>query len=207
MYYNYNIFFFEYFIFIYIKMKYGKKIWGPLTWYLLHIFSVHNNLKESTNDLKHNYFIFYTTFIHILPCTMCSRHYSDIINFIHPINEDKINNNYIKKWVYETHNIVNDLLNKKIYKYSKLKGDYKDINNNKIFFTIKILLKNIDFIKLSLYKYDQIYNFFINFCILYPDPIIRNKLELLINHNEFKNIETPKQFIKWYNECFLNFYF
>jgi hypothetical protein len=187
-------------------MKYGKKIWGPLTWYLLHIFSIHNYLKKN-NDLKHNYFIFYTSFIHILPCIICSKHYSDIINFINPIEEEKIDNRYIKKWVYNSHNIVNDLLNKKIYKYSKLKHNYKDINNNKIFFILKILIKNIDFSILSLYKYDQIYNFFINFCLLYPEQCIKNKLELLIKDNEFKKIETPKQFIKWYNNYFLNFYF
>jgi len=187
-------------------MKYGKKIWGPITWYLLHIFSCHNYLKKNSK-LKHNYYIFYRTFIHIIPCNICSLHYSDIINYINPIEEEKLSNNYIKRWVYDTHNIVNDLLNKKIYKYSKLKEDYKNINNTKIFFIIKILIKNIDFSELSIYKYDQIYNFFINFCILYPDPIIRDRLELLLKSNQFKNIETPKQFIKWYNEYFLNFYF
>ena len=184
-------------------MIYGKKYWGPKVWYLLHIFSMNNNLKILNNKI-HNYYIFYTSFYYILPCFICSKHYHEILYYINPLEEDKINQKYLKKWVYDTHNIVNDILNKPLYKYSTLKKEYKTVDHNKLFFTLKILFNNLNFENMSLIMYDQVYNFFINFCILYPNKNIKKTLKKIIHSNKFLNNDTPKKFKKWLDHFFLD---
>jgi hypothetical protein len=165
-----------------------KEKWGPKAWNLLHSFSINNNYKIPDNK-KHNYYIFYTTFTYILPCIICSDHYYDIIHNIEPLEEEKISRSYIKKWIFKVHNIVNSILNKPKYSY------YQTITNNEdIFFFISNVYKNFDYDMMSLYKFDQIYNFFINFCILYPDKDIQKKLKKIIKSNNFKNIKTPNDF-------------
>jgi hypothetical protein len=182
-------------------MIYSKNFWGPKVWYLLHAFSINGNYKINVSK-KHNYYIFYTSFIYVLPCYICGQHYTEILYNINKLEEDKINRLYMKRWVYNTHSIVNNILDKKKYKYSKLKEDYKILDNNKIFYTLKILLYNLDFNKMSLITFDQVYSFFKNFCIIYPDKIIRKNLKNIIKTNHFLKAETPKQFKKWLDGYF-----
>ena len=189
-------------------MFYGKKFWGPKAWYLLHSFSNNNNFKIN-EDKSHNYFIFFTSFKYLLPCIVCREHYSDILYNTNPLREENISRLYLRKWVFKTHNIVNKLINHPEYSYENFMKDekYKTINNEDIFFIINILYKNFNYEKISLYNYDQIYNFFIHFCILYPDMEVRKKLKKIIKSKEFKNIQTPKQFINWFdNEKTLSIY-
>jgi hypothetical protein len=182
-------------------MIYGRKYWGSKVWYMLHAFSINNNLKIPENK-KHNYYIFYTSLIYIIPCIICSKHYTNIIYDINYLDEDKISRKYIKKWVYNTHNIVNKILDKPEYDYSKLKDDYKVIDTNKLFITLKILLLNINYKDISLLTYDQIYNFFINFCLLFPDKIIRKNLKHVIERSHFQKINSPQQFEIWLRNYF-----
>ena len=49
-----------------------------------------------------------------------------------------------------------------------------------------------------MYNYEQYYNFFINFCNLYPDKNIRKVLKKLISSKDFLEIETPCEFEKWF---------
>jgi hypothetical protein len=186
-------------------MIYGREFWGSKVWYLLHAFSINNNLKIPENK-KHNYYIFYTSLIYLLPCNECARHYTNIIYEINILNEDKINRKYIKKWVFDTHNLINQLLDKPIYKYSKLKEDYKNIDSDKLFYTLRmLLLKNFNYQEMSILTYDQVYNFFINFCILFPDKTIRKNLTSVIERNHFDKISNPIQFEKWLKEYFFDF--
>lgn len=127
-----------------------------------------------------------------------------MINETNRINEDLIDRKYIKKWVYNTHNIVNEFLDKPKYKYSKLKSQYKDIDTNELFKILKILYKNVDYENMSISTYDHIYNFFINFCILFPDKTIRKNLTNLIDRNHFTKISGPKQFEIWLREYFFS---
>lgn len=176
------------------------KIWGPKAWNLLHSFSINNNLKIPISK-KHNYYIFYTTFIHILPCPICSVHYSGIINYAEPLIEDKITRKYLKKWVFKIHNIINEILDKEEYSYKEFIDKEYIINHEDIFFIVHTVYLSFDYDNISLDKYDQIYNFFINFCLLYPDLKIRKILKKKINSKDFKKIETPNDFKKW----FINF--
>ena len=180
-------------------MLYGRKTWGPKAWNLLHSFSMNNDHKINDNK-KHNYYIFYTTFVYVLPCLVCSEHYSDIIYNINELDENKISRKYLIKWVYETHNIVNDLLDKPKYSYKKFIAENKTINHKDNFYILKAIYLSIDYKIMSFYKYDKIYNFFINFCLLYPNDDIKKHLKKFIKSPEFKNIKTPKEFQLWFIE-------
>ena len=109
-------------------MIYSKEIWGPKAWNLLHSFSINNYLKINGKK-KHQYYIFYTSFIYILPCEICSKHYEEIIYYINPFIEKNITREYLIKWVFDAHNIVNSLLDKKEYLYNDFIKNHK-INNN-----------------------------------------------------------------------------
>lgn len=183
-------------------MLYGKKMWGPKAWHLLHAFSVNNNLKISDKK-KHYYYIFYTSFIYILPCIICSQHYSDIVLYINPLIEENITRKYLIKWVYDVHNIVNSFINKNKYPYKEFIKNKDVINNGDIFFILEAIYLNFNYSTMSLHKYDQIYNFFIYFCLLYPDLKIKKKLKNIIKSDDFKKIKTPNQFIEWFKHIFI----
>lgn len=177
-------------------MNIGRELWGSFAWHILHSFSINNNYKISNNK-KHNYYIFYTSFIYILPCLICSEHYSDIIYNINELNEDDINRQYLMKWVFNAHNIVNKILHKPKYSYNNCIKKHKITNHKEIYTFMSIVLNNFNFEKMSLYKFDQIYNFFINFCLLYPELSIKKDLKKIINSESFKNIHTPLEFHDW----------
>ena len=174
-------------------MIYGREIWGPKAWNLLHSFSINENKKISVRK-RHNYYIFYTSFIYILPCDICREHYSDIIYNIEPLIEEKISRKYLIKWVFDVHNIVNDLLDKPQFPYKKFSKDVnKDVNKD-IYFILHSIYLKFDYVQMSLYNFDQIYNFFINFCILYPISSIRKNLKKIIKSKKFKKISSSKEF-------------
>jgi hypothetical protein len=176
----------------------NKEEWGPKVWHLLHSFSINNNFRIPDNKI-HNYYIFYTSFLYILPCIICSEHYSDILYNLYPLEEDKITRIYLKKWVYDVHNIVNKILKKPKFSYKIfLENSINPINHEDIFFIIDAIYKNFDYENMSLYKYDQIFNFFINFCTLYPDKNIKKQLKKIINKKDFIKVKTPNEFHLWY---------
>jgi hypothetical protein len=181
----------------------GKEIWGPIAWNILHSFSLNNNYKIPENKKK-NYYLFYTSFAYILPCMKCSEHYGEIIHNKYPMIENKINKIYLKKWVYSCHNIVNQLLKKPIFSYEIFSKKDNSIHSINALFFIDKIYTNFDYERMSLYKYDQIYNFFINFCLLYPENEIRKKLTKVIKSKSFQKIETPIQFKEWFTEYFIN---
>jgi hypothetical protein len=175
----------------------GKNKWGPIAWNLLHSFSINNN-KTIKEDYKHNYYIFYTSFEYILPCLICSTHYADILYNKLPLSEELLTRKYIIKWVYEVHNIVNSILSKKKCSYENCINENKNPKNKEIFFFIKAIYLNFNYNNMSLYKFDQIYNFFLNFCILYPNKEIRKLLNNYIKKNNLNKIYTPNELKKWF---------
>jgi hypothetical protein len=66
------------------------------------------------------------------------------------------------------------------------------------------MYSEIDYKNISLYKYDQIYNFFINFCLLYPEKSRRIKLKKIISSETFKKLVTPKEFDSWFKDNIKN---
>lgn len=181
----------------------GPEKWGPLAWHLLHSFSINNNTKISDKN-KDKYYFFYICFVDIIPCKICSIHYNDFLNYIIPLDKDKITRKYIKHWVYEIHNLINEYLNKKKISYNNCILQHSNINNNDIFFFINTIYFNFDYYKMSIFKFDKIYQFYINFCYLYPDKDIKKKLLKKINTKEFKNIKTPLEFKLWYQQNYFS---
>ena len=182
-------------------MIYGKEVWGPKAWNLLHSFSIIYLKKKLSIKTKKKYHDFYHAFIYILQCLECSEHYTDIVLNKNPLHEQDITREYLLKWVFRTHNIVNDELDKPNYKYSDFLKQIKNdsyINHNSIFFVLRAIYINfIDYNVISLYKYDQIYTFFICFCYLYPEKDRRIKLKKLIKTDDFEEILTPLDFKNW----------
>ena len=177
----------------------GKEKWGPKAWHMLHAFSISDDL-TLTPLLKKKYYIFYTSFLYVIPCLICKEHYSEILYNILPLNEEKITRKYLERWVFNAHNIVNVLLKKKYYTFKKCIKDNKEPRNYEIMVFIKAVYLGFDYENMCLYNFDQIYNFFINFCVLYPCKKIRTKLKKIINHEDFKSLCTPNELRKWFYE-------
>lgn len=177
-----------------------KNKWGPYAWHLLHRISIQNK-----NIIKEKYKIYYynlfKSFSYILPCELCRDHYYDIINYINPLELEKINRKYIIIWLNKTHNIINDFINKPQYKIIDTLKYHEITNNKQIFIFLNGVYENIS--NLSIIDYDNIYNFFKCLSILYPDKVIRNELRKIIKTEEFKNLKTTNELKNWYkkNRC------
>jgi hypothetical protein len=113
-------------------------IWGKYIWQTMHYIAL-GYPDNPTNDKKEKYKQFYTLFKDVLPCSICTKHYEQIlINY--PLTDDIMNNkDKLIKWTIDIHNIVNESLHKKnisydeasnvIYKYSN-HNIYNDNNND-----------------------------------------------------------------------------
>lgn len=178
-----------------------KNIWGPCAWYLLHCISIgdYHEVKES---YKNYYLKFYSSFGYVLPCIICAEHYKNITGIFHKINMKIFSREYIIKWVFDFHNIVNKNLGKKEFTFNEFTDMYlmtNKIDNNKIFFFVDNVFLNADYHEMSMYKYEQYHTFFVSLAKLYPDKKIRMILKKLIKSETFKKIDTPLEFGIWYN--------
>ena len=87
-------------------------IWGPPFWYILHIISFNYPINP-TNKQKKDYYNFFNNLKNILPCKPCRDnlkiHYEKS-----PLNDNVFKNRTnLSKYVFNLHEIVNTLLNKK----------------------------------------------------------------------------------------------
>ena len=87
-------------------------IWGPPFWYILHTISFNYPINP-TNKEKKDYYNFYNNLQNILPCKPCRDnlkiHYDKF-----PLNNNVFKNRYnLSKYIYNLHELVNTLLNKK----------------------------------------------------------------------------------------------
>jgi len=172
-----------------------KNKWGPYAWHLLHRVSIQN--KEIINNSKIIYYeTFFKTFLYILPCELCKDHYSDVINFINPINISKINRKYIIKWANKTHNIINEFIDKPQFNIKDTILYHNKTNNEIIFTFLNGVYENLE--NISIEEFDNIYTFLICLSKLYPDNNIRINLRNIISNNDFKNIKTTNQLKGWY---------
>jgi len=87
-------------------------IWGPPLWHILHTISF-NYPNNPTLEQKKYYYNFYTNLKNILPCKYCRDNLLENLK-IHPLTiNDLENRDKFSRWVYNLHEIVNNLLNKK----------------------------------------------------------------------------------------------
>tara|TARA_B110000285_G_C15048099_1_gene575450 strand:+ start:388 stop:966 length:579 start_codon:yes stop_codon:yes gene_type:complete len=87
-------------------------VWGPSLWHSLHTISFNYPIKPS-NEEKKNYYNFFLSLRHVLPCKYCRLNYIKNIKSI-PLNMKTMKTRFtLSKWVYELHEEINTMLGKK----------------------------------------------------------------------------------------------
>lgn len=100
-------------------------VWGPSMWHYLHIMSF-NYPVEPTKENKHYYKQFVKNLQYTLPCKYCRINLKN--NFkAHPIKDCHMKNREsFSRYVYELHELVNKMLNKKSgLKYCDVRERYE----------------------------------------------------------------------------------
>lgn len=95
----------------------GPETWGPHGWKFIHYVTL-GYPKDPTVEDKRKYKNFFYSIKDILPCSLCSTHYTE--NLIkNDLTDDVMNNrDNLIRWGIDMHNIVNERLNKPIIEYS-----------------------------------------------------------------------------------------
>jgi hypothetical protein len=87
-------------------------VWGPSLWHSLHTISFNYPIKPSNEDKK-NYYNFFLSLRHVLPCKYCRLNYIKNIKSV-PLNMKTMKTRFtLSKWVYELHEEINTMLGKK----------------------------------------------------------------------------------------------
>lgn len=130
------------------NMGLNSNVWGNGAWIFLHSITLTYPNNPTENDKK-TYKSFFDTLGYLLPCNQCSNHYNDYINS-NPL-DDKVlkNKETLTRWLYNLHNNVNHILNKRKIDFNEFIENYYDmysnnqnidINNNTIFYGLIILI-------------------------------------------------------------------
>ena len=173
-----------------------KNKWGPIAWNLIHNFSI----KSKNNDCM---YILIKTFGYLLPCPVCRKHYNYLINDIYKLEKENCTKDYMIKYLYEIHNIINENLDKKIkISFKKCKELHKKTYNSDIIFFIVMIYSSINYKKISFNEFDKIYNFFICFLKIYPNNKINQNFKKILKNKKFIDSDTPLTFSKWFHEYF-----
>jgi len=92
------------------------KDWGPYGWKFMHVVALAYP-SHPTDEEKEDYKTFFTIIKKVLPCHLCSEHYSE--NLIkYPLSDTVLSSrDNLLKWTIDMHNLVNKVNNTKIYDY------------------------------------------------------------------------------------------
>jgi len=86
-------------------------VWGPSLWHYLHTMSFNYPIHPSQED-KNNYFDFMMMLQYVLPCKYCRVNLTK--NYKHlPLMKSMENRETFSRYVYNLHELVNKMLNKK----------------------------------------------------------------------------------------------
>ena len=101
-------------------------VWGPHGWKFIHMVALGYPL-HPTDDQKKDYKKFFLSIANVLPCIICSNHYSE--NLIkHQLTDEVLKNKTnLLHWTIDMHNEVNKMNNSKVYSYEEA---LKSIRNN-----------------------------------------------------------------------------
>lgn len=109
----------------------NQNIWGPHLWFVLHTITFNYPFKPTSEDKK-NYKTFLLSLQHILPCSICRKHYKRHLQENPPYEALKNRDSFIK-WLIDLHNEVNGETGKKsTYTYKEIINKYEKIYNMKI---------------------------------------------------------------------------
>ena len=113
-------------------------LWGPHGWKFLHYLSFGYPM-DPTTEHKNQYKTFFLSLQHVLPCSICSKHYSD--NLMEYSLDDALRNrDALVRWVIDIHNSVNEAQGKKIYEYDEAIRLYTTKDNSTVFTVVFIAL-------------------------------------------------------------------
>jgi len=107
------------------------KDWGPYGWKFMHVVALAYP-SSPTDEEKEDYKTFFTIIKKVLPCHLCSEHYSE--NLIkYPLTDTVLSSrDNLLKWTIDMHNSVNEANNTKIYDYDSaialIKNNFVDPN-------------------------------------------------------------------------------
>lgn len=185
--------------------KISTKIWGPHTWYFLHVLSFTYPLKKYEINRNKKYYInFYNTIGYLLPCVNCSRHYKLLLEK-NPVSE--INSRYdLVIWTLNIHNMINLSIGKRNYSYKELKKLY--LLNNKIKINHQILFR---IITLFINNVKNVPLFVQNACVfiksliyIFPCKICQINLGLLTSETIINRIKNKNKLLIEFNSIIIN---
>ena len=134
----------------------NNKIWGPHAWLFLHTITFNYPENPSEQD-KVNFFTFFDSLKHVLPCAKCRKHYQENSKDL----KDNLNSkDDLVKWLINIHNNVNIINNKSAWTYHDVYNKYQDIYNttnpiNNVLIIVIILIVSIFFFFLFNIYYDK----------------------------------------------------
>jgi hypothetical protein len=88
------------------------KIWGPSLWHYLHVMSFNYPVRPTKKDKKH-YKLFLCQLRHVLPCGKCRKNLTTNLKKLPPTSKVLKNRNTFSKYIYNLHELINKMLNKK----------------------------------------------------------------------------------------------
>ena len=87
-------------------------VWGPSLWHTLHVMSFNYPVKPTAKQKK-DYKRFINCLRCTLPCGKCRKNLKKNLKELPLKNKDLKNRETFSKWVYDLHELVNKMLNKK----------------------------------------------------------------------------------------------
>lgn len=87
-------------------------VWGPPLWHSLHTISFNYPVKP-TNEDKENYYTYFKSLQHVLPCRYCRENYIDNLKKLKFSKKTFKDRHTLSIFVYELHEMVNTNLGKK----------------------------------------------------------------------------------------------
>ena len=133
----------------------NNNIWGPPAWTFLHTVT-YNYPMNPTDDDKRNFYNFFMSLQHVLPCNKCKAHYQQNIQK-YDLSESLDSRENLVKWLIDLHNDVNRDNEKPIWSYSDVYNKYREmynktnIYNNIIIFTIILIVLILIFFLFNIY--------------------------------------------------------
>ena len=149
-----------------------SNVWGPYAWYLLHVLSY-----SYEPELRKSYEAIANTYIALIPCSVCHKHYKKMIKDYPPNFEDE---EMTVKWFVDAHNRVNKRLGKSQYSVERAYhvyhvGNTLVINHGKIQKLLQLFYNGlIDYPTEN--RYQQMNKFLVNMSRAFPCLECRERL-------------------------------
>ena len=104
-------------------------IWGPPLWHTLHTISFNYPVKP-TKEEKDNYYLYFKSLQGVLPCRYCRDNLKKNWKSL-PLKKSIFKNREtLSKYVYDLHELVNKMLNKKsTLSYEQIKDRYENFRS------------------------------------------------------------------------------